>query len=598
MSLSITIASINYNGQVGDITFYPLTGGTINIGPQTIPYVYFTDYPYGVYDIYVSSYDITCSVSIAPPTPTPTNTPTETPTNTPTETPTNTPTEAPTPTSTPTNTQTPTNSIVSSGLIMNWDIQNTSSYSGSGSIITDLQGNINGTMTGVISYTNDSPKYLTIDGGVSEYIYTSNINPYLSPVNTGTAQSTFLWIYPTSNGIIYSEQGSLSPDFGWFDVQIQRDSSDRFLFGVWPYTINGPAPITSSITHSLNNWYYVGWTYNGTTLTAYVNGTMVGISTYSRDTPYNLGPSLPMYFNFGYPSTTDLTTTTSACSYRLGAVQIYNIGLSGAQVLQNYNYDSAKYILPTPTPTVTPTNTPTTTKTSTPSATPSIVTSNLQLQLSPSSYIGSGTVWDTTVGTTDAILSGSPTYNILSGFTFNGTTQYGRIPSVDGVTNFTNTSEYTVEIWFNPSSGQANTAEAEILEKWNQTNQLRYPYVFRYAENTGTVTAAVYDGTTFRNINLTGFPTNTWAQVVGVFNFTTDVFTLYRNGVSGGTASLVGIGQVSNTSSVGISCRLKTDGTGEIFFKGTVSIVRIYNTALSSSQVLQNFNVDKTKYGL
>jgi len=559
MSLSITIASINYNGQVGDITFYPLTGGTINIGPQTIPYVYFTDYPYGVYDIYVSSYDITCSVSIAPPTPTPTNTPTETPTNTPTETPTNTPTETPTntptetptPTSTPTNTQTPTNSIVSSGLIMNWDIQNTSSYSGSGSIITDLQGNINGTMTGVISYTNDSPKYLTIDGGVSEYIYTSNINPYLSPVNTGTAQSTFLWIYPTSNGIIYSEQGSLS-----------------------------------------------GWTYNGTTLTAYVNGTMVGISTYSRDTPYNLGPSLPMYFNFGYPSTTDLTTTTSACSYRLGAVQIYNIGLSGAQVLQNYNYDSAKYILPTPTPTVTPTNTPTTTKTSTPSATPSIVTSNLQLQLSPSSYIGSGTVWDTTVGTTDAILSGSPTYNILSGFTFNGTTQYGRIPSVDGVTNFTNTSEYTVEIWFNPSSGQANTAEAEILEKWNQTNQLRYPYVFRYAENTGTVTAAVYDGTTFRNINLTGFPTNTWAQVVGVFNFTTDVFTLYRNGVSGGTASLVGIGQVSNTSSVGISCRLKTDGTGEIFFKGTVSIVRIYNTALSSSQVLQNFNVDKTKYGL
>ncbi len=110
MSLSITIASINYNGQVGDITFYPLTGGTINIGPQTIPYVYFTDYPYGVYDIYVSSYDITCSVSIAPPTPTPTNTPTETPTETPT--PTITPTE--TPPSTPPVTPSITPSITSS----------------------------------------------------------------------------------------------------------------------------------------------------------------------------------------------------------------------------------------------------------------------------------------------------------------------------------------------------------------------------------------------------------------------------------------------------------------------------------------------------
>jgi hypothetical protein len=143
--------------------------------------------------------------------------------------------------------------------------------------------------------------------------------------------------------VIYSEQGSLLPDFGWFDVQIQRDSSGRFLFGVWSYPINGPAPITSSITHSLNNWYYVGWTYNGTTLTAYVNGTMVGISTYPRDTPYNLGPSLPMYFNFGYPSTTDLTTTTTSCSYRLGGVQIYNVGLTYGQVLQNFNTTKTNY---------------------------------------------------------------------------------------------------------------------------------------------------------------------------------------------------------------------------------------------------------------
>jgi hypothetical protein len=226
---------------------------------------------------------------------------------------------------------------------MNWDIQNNSSYNGTGSVITDLQGNINGEMTGVISYTNTTPKYLTIDGGASEYINTSDINPYLSPVNTGTAQSIFLWIYPTSNGVIYSEQGSLSPDFGWFDVQIQRDSSNRFLFGVWSYPINGPAPITSSITYALNNWYYVGWTYNGTTLTAYVNGTSVGISTYSRDTPYNLGPSLPMYFNFGYPSTTDLTTTTTSCSYRLGGVQIYNVGLTYGQVLQNFNTTKTNY---------------------------------------------------------------------------------------------------------------------------------------------------------------------------------------------------------------------------------------------------------------
>ena len=271
-------------------------------------------------------------------TPTPSITASQTPTNTPTITPTVTPTKTSTPT--PTITPSPTTALIQTNLIMNWDIQNSSSYSGSGSVITDLKGNINGTLTGTIVYTSGSPNYLTIDGGTFEYIYTANINPYLSPANTGTNQSMFLWIYPTSNGIIYSEQGNLTPDGGWYDAQIQRDSSNRFLFGVWPYTIN-TAPITSG-TYALNNWYYVGWTYNGT-LTGYVNGSSVGSSTYSRDTPYNAGGSLPMYFNLGYPTSTDMTTTTTICTYRLGACQIYNVGLSGAQVLQNYNNTKTKY---------------------------------------------------------------------------------------------------------------------------------------------------------------------------------------------------------------------------------------------------------------
>ena len=69
MSFSLLISSVNYSGQVGDITFYPYTGGTINIGPQLIPYTYNTDYPYGTYDIYFSGYNKTCSSTILPPTP-------------------------------------------------------------------------------------------------------------------------------------------------------------------------------------------------------------------------------------------------------------------------------------------------------------------------------------------------------------------------------------------------------------------------------------------------------------------------------------------------------------------------------------------------
>ena len=81
MSIGIIISSTNYSGQTGDITFYPSTGGTINLGTQTLPYTYSSDYPYGTYDVYFSSYGNTCSISYLLPSPTPTLTPTPTPTD-------------------------------------------------------------------------------------------------------------------------------------------------------------------------------------------------------------------------------------------------------------------------------------------------------------------------------------------------------------------------------------------------------------------------------------------------------------------------------------------------------------------------------------
>jgi hypothetical protein len=116
MSIGIIISSNNYSGQTGDITFYPSTGGTINLGSQVIPYTYVSNYPYGVYDVYFPTYNNTCSISFPAPSPTPTNTPTNTPTPTITQTvtpsltigasPTPTGTQTPTPTPTPTSTST------------------------------------------------------------------------------------------------------------------------------------------------------------------------------------------------------------------------------------------------------------------------------------------------------------------------------------------------------------------------------------------------------------------------------------------------------------------------------------------------------------
>jgi len=604
--------------------------------------------------------------------------------------------------------------------------------------------------------------------GSSQYIYTNtNLSSLFSGVspNKSEVTSIFMWIYPQGDGVILSEVGIANSLSGWHTSIIEMVSG-TLNFGLWSDT--GTTVVTSSISTPLNNWYYVGMTYNGSTLTAYVNGVSAGNVTFNRLAPYNSGSGLfyllahqnyicptPTPTNTSTPTVTPTITPTNtstptvtptitptpnlvtnglviqldahtSSSYPGTGTTVYDItgGYNHTLIGATYtvlngikcfdcttgtnrvNYNATGPLLPNSGytyitwarlelnniasfRTLLYTNSPKYTPITIPNnsdilgywdsafrssgydlsgetsvwvqyavvgtnssqkfyingsevgsqiafgaggtthwgwgnndvvpqpwgyvanmyfynrqlslVTPNIVTSNLQLQLLPSSYVGSGTVWDTTVGSTDATLSGSPTYNALSGFTFNGSSSYGRIPSVNGVTNFTNTEQYTVEIWFNPSNGQPNSGEAELLEKWDTSfSPLRYPYTIRFNEGASNMFVAAYDGANNPNIIMTGFTVNTWVQAVAVFNFgVAKTLTVYRNGVSAGSISLAGVNQVSNTNFVSIAGRVTADGSSALNkFKGTIGVIRMYDTSLTSTQVLQNFNADKSKYGL
>jgi hypothetical protein len=106
----VSIFSDNLSGQTANVTFFPCTGGTISLGDQVFPFTYVSDYWYGTYDCYVSTYAYSYVVDV----PCPSSTPTPTPTVTPTETVPLTPTNTETPTPTPTNSETPTPTITSS----------------------------------------------------------------------------------------------------------------------------------------------------------------------------------------------------------------------------------------------------------------------------------------------------------------------------------------------------------------------------------------------------------------------------------------------------------------------------------------------------
>ena len=539
---------------------------------------------------------------------TPTNTETQTNTPTPTQTPTN--TETPTQTQTPTNTMTPTpsttTSIVNSGLVIQLDAYESSSYPETGTTVFDITSGFNHTLVGAT---------YTVLNGIKCFDCTTG-NNRVAVNGTGPTLPTSGYTYITWARLITSTAGfrtllyTNSPKYT--PITIPNASN---TLGYWDTSFKSSG---YDVASSAEVWVQYAVVGTNTSQTFYINGSQVGITI-------SAGAGGTTHWGWGNNDTAGQPWGHVANMY------FYNRQLSLAEITQQYNYLAPRFVEPTPTPTTTstptvtptntetqtntptptetttqtptntetPTNTPTVTQTQTPSATPNVVTTNLQLYLQPSSYVGSGTVWDTTVGSTDATLSGSPTYNILSGFTFNGTSSYGRIPSVNGVTNFTNSQQYTVEIWFNPANGQPNAGEAELLEKWNLNNEPRYPYTIRFNEGASSMLVAVYDGTNFLSISLTGFTVNTWKQLVAVFDFVGDTLTVYRDGVSGGTTSLVGVGQVSNTSPVGIAGRVATTTGGlQVPFKGTVGIIRMYDTSLTSAQVLQNFNADKSKYGL
>jgi len=229
---------------------------------------------------------------------------------------------------------------VQSGLILDWDLQNTNSYAGTGTVITDLEANSNGNLVGTIDYTSGLPNYLNVQGSATEYIVsTTNLNPDLSPVNTGTAISLFIWAYPTDNGVLVSEIGaSTNPDAaGWHDSQLEIVSG-QLKFRVWPTTSGF---LTSNTAINLNTWNYIGLTYSGTTLTGYLNGNSVGTQTVTRQTPFNNG-NTGLYYALGAPDFTSMGDGTGI-NFRFGGFHVYNKGLTASEVSQNYNYTKVLY---------------------------------------------------------------------------------------------------------------------------------------------------------------------------------------------------------------------------------------------------------------
>jgi hypothetical protein len=257
----------------------------------------------------------------------------------------------------------------------------------------------------------------------------------------------------------------------------------------------------------------------------------------------------------------------------VGNMILYNKKLNQEQIKQNY--DALKHVY----------------------SNGDFLTNNLVLYYNPASllsYPSSGTtVTDLTNNSLNGVMS-NVTHN-QTYFNFNGSNS--QISIADNSLIEPGSGSFTMEVWVN----QSVSGNDVVLGKFDNGGlSVDVSYSIRtigtsfYAQ----IGSGSGSGSTLF-INSTSYVStlNTWYQIVYVFkNGSTKALETFVNGSS--------IGSVShNLSSVLNSTNPLYIGSyngGEFpqWFDGKIGIVRLYNSALSSSDVLKNFEANRNTYGI
>jgi hypothetical protein len=225
------------------------------------------------------------------------------------------------------------------------------------------------------------------------------------------------------------------------------------------------------------------------------------------------------------------------------------------------------------------------------------VLSNLVLYYNPAdtaSYSGTGTTINSLASPNLAGTMSNITYTNPY-FTYNGTSS--QVSVADTAALEPGAGSWTMEVWVN----QTVSGNDVVLGKFDPgglTVDVSYSirttntsYYAQLGSGTGSGSTLFVNSTTFVGT------LDTWYQLVYVLkNGATKTLETFVNGSSIGTVNH-SLASLLNTSA---NLYLGSYNNGEFaqWFDGKIGIVRLYNAALTSAQVLQNYNADKSTYGL
>jgi hypothetical protein len=226
----------------------------------------------------------------------------------------------------------------------------------------------------------------------------------------------------------------------------------------------------------------------------------------------------------------------------------------------------------------------------------SVVTRGLILQLeagAPDSYPQSGTSWyDLSTSANNGTLNSSPTFSSSNGsgsFSFNGSTQDVSISSI------TNAYPFTLSFWASyPYAGwaPASSGFSELLNMSIASQRVSIGTI----KNTGWPTGPVimYGGSNHWSFDSsTALATaNQFYNVVYVVYASNDSrHSVYVNGTS---YTLTNNGGAHGGTA---GWKIASNGSSGEYWPGAIANINVYNRTLSSTEIIQNYNVQKSRFG-
>lgn len=230
-----------------------------------------------------------------------------------------------------------------------------------------------------------------------------------------------------------------------------------------------------------------------------------------------------------------------------------------------------------------------------------IVDTDLAYAIDPANYTSYRTdlaldeVWDMSGNQKTGILTNGVSHvGVAEGaFSFDGATTYIDVPSTTADYSFIErTGVYTISAWV-----RCNTAATGMTILCNSSGTtIQKGFIF-FKNNTGNIDLDIYRGVSGQSVlnHDSGIElvNGEWTHITAVGNGSVNQF--YKNGVSFGGTTAFGTfstGDSSQDLNVG-----RANSTG-IIWDGLLGLVSIYNVALNDTQVVQNFNATRERFGL